>query len=77
METDVKRILLHLANAVLDDHDVTSELARDHMILIESARTSLSPECYAAAAATVRATAYSADASGDRLRQFVQELERL
>jgi len=75
--SDMKRIVLQMTSLMLDDRQISGEIVRDHMIVIESVRPLLSPECYVAALSTVRATAYSVDASTDRLRQFVAELERL
>jgi len=49
---------------------IVCDLERNDLLLIESAQTGVSQEALAAAAATVRSTLYTADALGDRIREF-------
>ena len=74
---DVKRIVLQIHNLSLDNQQINSEVIRVCMISIESCRPLLSPECYAAALATVQAAANSADALGDRILRSFEEVQRL
>jgi hypothetical protein len=74
---DVKRIVLHSHTLLLDHHHVNIEMIRSYLIVIEACRPLLSPECYAAALATVQAAANSADALSGKILQSSLELQRL
>jgi hypothetical protein len=49
---------------------ILCDLERNDLLLIESAQKGASQEALAAAASTVRSTLYTADALGDRIREF-------
>ena len=54
--------------------NILCDLERNDLLLIEAAQTGVSQEALAAAAATVRSSLYTADALGDRIREFAQKV---
>jgi hypothetical protein len=71
-----KEMLLQIFDLMLEQQNHLCELGRNDLLLIESCRTEVSQEVLAVAAATVRATLYSADALSDKLRQLSEQVHR-
>jgi len=76
MQSNAEEIVLQLPELLLEQQRILCELARNDLLLIESARGSASSESLLVAAATVRATLYSVDGLADRLRAIAARLQR-
>ena len=73
MTMETNEMLLQIFEVMLDQQASFCELARNDLLLIESSRQGVSEEARAVAAAAVRATLYSVDATADRIRSLSEQ----
>jgi hypothetical protein len=76
MEPDNNQIILQLFATFLDQQSTLRDLARNDLLLIEAIQLDASPEALRDAASTVRATLYSVDEVGDRIRRLAEQVQR-